>query len=335
MNTISEEKARCVLRHQLVGPVECDQVALDCALLRSCLWALSGGTTPVHVLRLLNLATSLEYAEMDVRPRIRETLEELADAGDVVELANGRWLPAPTREVRLETSDDVRLVIGGVPTSLLPSDISSKLENNGVYRRTRGDFVAKQLSLPGESRESWMGESPDDLRGWTKASFEGRFEACREEGRYFFFYAPELYHASTPQALRWTERPDKLSGRYLCRHDLPFGLRRYYAGEIIAGKLTRILALRVSDLRRVMYGLDLLAGKAVTVEETRRGDGIGIVLKSELPKPERRLFAALGMLTFRDENYYPRTWHFPGRYAAEVRSRLDALGIQVSAKAGR
>src|ERR1035441_2110806 len=88
---VSEKEARAVVRQQLIGPGECDQVAADCALLRSCVWALTGGNRPVHVLRLLNFATSLDSSDEAIRPRIKESLEELADAGDLVELANGRW----------------------------------------------------------------------------------------------------------------------------------------------------------------------------------------------------------------------------------------------------
>jgi hypothetical protein len=180
-----------------------------------------------------------------------------------------------------------------------------------------------------------MGEAPEDLAAWTKAAFHGPFEAARDESRYFYFYAPELFHAQTPQALRWTELPDKLSGAYLCRHELPFGLRRHYAGQIEKGKLMRIKLMQVSDLRRLQYGLDLLAGKPVGVEEVSRGGESAVILKSELPKPEQRLFGALGRLTFADENYYPRTWHFPACYAPEVRSRLSALGIRVFSRTGR
>src|SRR6185437_1637859 len=52
----SAEEAGNLIREQLVGTAKCDQVATDCALLRSCVWALTGGERPVHVLKLLNLA---------------------------------------------------------------------------------------------------------------------------------------------------------------------------------------------------------------------------------------------------------------------------------------
>jgi hypothetical protein len=75
-----------------------------CALLRSCLWALTRQGTPTHVLRLLNLAVDVAAARdgqaprTDLRDELRQSLEDLADAGDAVSLAEGHWLPAAARE---------------------------------------------------------------------------------------------------------------------------------------------------------------------------------------------------------------------------------------------
>jgi hypothetical protein len=194
----------------------------------------------------------------------------------------------------------------------------------------KGEHLSKELGLPIEGRASWMGKSPSDLHNWTERTFEGLYEAYRDEPLHI--YAPELFASSKPQANRWVERPEKLSGRYLCRLDLPFGLRRFFGVEIVTGKLTRIRSIRCGDLRRLYYGLDAIAGKSVTVDETELNGELVIVLKSELPKPELRLFAALGRLTVPEDGYYPRTWRFPIGYAPEVRSRLAALGIQISRK---
>ena len=333
LQAISESDAHEVLREQLVGSGECDQLAEDCARIRSCLWALSGGDQPVHVLRLLNLVAAGEDTEF--RQRLKEALDELSDAGDVAELANGRWIPAPTRQVLLGTADDARLLVGGVPSSLLPSELRNRIEHYGVFRRLKGAHVATQLGVPSEERSSWLGEAPEELIDWTRSVFEGQYEAARDEERYLQYYAPELFAPNTPQAIRWTPRPDKLSGRYLAEQTLAFGMKRYLAVEVVGGRLTRLMVLRCADLRRLKYGLDLLADKPVAVEERDRGESVDFVLKSELPRPERRFFAALGTLTVSEEGYYPRTWHFPKQYGAEVRSRLSALGIRLFARAGR
>ena len=326
---VSEQEAHALLKQQLVGSGSCDQLAADCALLRSCVWALTGGTRPVHILRLLNLASSFGTSGEDIRPRIKESLEELSEAGDLAELANGRWLPAPTRQVPLETTDDTRLIVGGLPTSLLPSRLTLGLEHHGPFRETKGGYLAQELSLPTEDRASWMGMAPDSLEEWTRKAFEGKYESWRGQDGQLSIYAPELFSSATPQLFRWVERPDKLSGRYLSRQTLSFGLTRQHVVEIVSGKLTQFMTLPGEDPRRLMYGLDILAGKSVGVQESENQAALEIILKSELPKPERRFFAALGRLTVPEDKYYPRIWRFPRVYAPEVRSRLTALGIRL------
>jgi hypothetical protein len=325
-----------------VGTAECDQVAIDCALLRSCVWALTGGERPVHVLKLLNLAVDIspdsiladdEMRSADTRSRLRTCLDELTEAGDLVSLANGRWLPAPMREVRLGSADDARLLVGGFPTSLLPSELSVEVHHNGAFRRTMGERLARELALPLESYDSWVGPFPGDLKAWTQSVFKGDYEAFTEvnDGRQFSLYAPPNARQGALQAKRWVDRPEKLAGRFLGRRDLPFGIRQYRAVEVVSGVIVRVMIpqLGTGDLRRLMYGLDALAGNPVLVENDTRGDEFVIVLGSEVPRPERRLFAALGTLTVPVDKYYPRTWRFPRKYTGEISSRLSALGVRL------
>ena len=282
MHLISIEEASAFVRQQLVGTADCDELAIDCGLLRSCLWALSGGTRPVHSLRLLNLALEsspdavISGGENDsaIRFRLRSSLNELADAGDVVSMANGRWLPAPTREVRLGTPDDARLLVGGFPTSLLPSGLAGTVRHHGAFRRVTGGVLAKELALPGELYDSWVGAGPPDLRGWTQSVLEGDYEAFTEgnDGRQFSVYAPQGAQQGTPQYKRWIDRPEKLSGRFLGRRDLAFGMRQYRAVEVVGGRVVRLMSLKLGsgDLRRLMYGLYALAGNSVRIEHENR-----------------------------------------------------------------
>ncbi len=345
MRVISAEKAGALLREQLLGTADhSDQLAIDCALLRSCLWSLSGGQRPVHSLRLLNLAVECSPAGLntesengsDVRLRLRNALSELEGAGDVVSLANGRWLPAPTRDVKLGTADDTRLLVGGLPTSVLPAELSAKVRHHGAFRRTTGGVVARELGLPKESRDSWIGAGPADIRAWTESIFEGDYEAFtdgNDSGR-FSVYAPESARPGTPQYRRWVDRPEKLSGRFLGRRDVAFGMRQYRAVEVDRGRISQLMRLRLGagDLRRLMYGLDALAKNPVTVDYDIAGEEISVVLRSEIPGPEQRLFAALGQLSFPDEKYYPRNWRFPRHYGAEIHARLTSLCVQLVKK---
>jgi hypothetical protein len=335
LRAITETQAHIIIARQLTGSEACDQVAEDCALLRSCAWALTDGVRPVHVLRLLNLASTLQFSGDASRARLKEALEELSECGDLAEMSNGQWLPAPTREVRLGTADDMRLLVGGFPTSLLAVEYASQIEHTGPHRRLRGDTLQRELDLPSQSLDAWMGHAPEDLREWTLSALRGNYEHYRPTGRSIEVYAPELSSASTPQAFRWVERTDKLAGTYLSREEVTFRGKRYLAAEVAKGQIAGIRTMPSTDFRRLMYGLDLLAAKPVGVEEILGPVEASFILKSELPQAEQRLFAALGRLLVSEGKYYPRTWIFNQELVVEIRKRLAKLGVRTFVRAQR
>ena len=335
LQAVTEIEAHTILARELTGSEACDQIAEDCALLRSCVWALTDGVHPVHVLRLLNLASTLHFTGDASRGKLKEALQDLSECGDLVEMANGQWLPAPTREVRLGTADDMRLAVGGFPTSLLSAEHAAQIEHTGPYRRVRGEALSKELGLPQQSLESWIGHAPEDLREWTQSAMPGNYEQHRPTGRTIEIYAPELSPVSTPQMFRWVDRTDKLSGIYLAREELPFGGKRHYAVKIAKGQISGIRTMPPIDLRRLMYGLDLLAEKSVTVEEISGLAGASFVLKSVLPQAEQRLFAALGQLAVPEGKYYPQTWTFHQEHAVEIKKRLAKLAVSTFVRAHR
>lgn len=332
---ITEAEAHAILTRQLTASETCDQVAEDCALLRSCAWALTDGVRPVHVLRLLNLASTLHFSGDVSRARLKEALGELSECGDLAELSGGQWVPAPAREVLLGTADDMRLLVGGLPTSLLSVEQASQIEHTGPYRKLKGDALSRELDLVPQSLDAWTGHVPDDLREWTRSALRGNYERYRPTGRSIDVYAPELSPASTPQAFRWVERTDKLDGAHLSREELPFGGRRYLAAQIAKGEISGIRTMPPTDFRRLMYGLDLLAAKPVTVEEIPGSLETSFILKSELPQPEQRLFGALGRLVVSEGKYYPRNWTFHHDHAVELKKRLAQLGVSTFVRTAR
>jgi hypothetical protein len=334
---ITSTQAHAIITRQLTGSEACDPVAEDCALLRTCAWALTDGIHPVHVLRLLNLASTIQFSGEATRARLKEGLEELSECGDLAELSNGQWLPAPTREVRLGTEDDMRLLVGGFPTSLLSVEHALQIEHTGPYRRLRGDTLSRDLYLLSQSLASWMGHAQEDVREWTLSTLRGsgNYEHYRPSGRSIEIYAPELSSASTPQAFRWVERTDKLAGTYLSREEVPFRGKRYFVVEVAKGQIAGIRAMPPMDFRRLMYGLDLLAAKAVAVEEIPGPRETTFILKSELPQPEQRLLAALGRLLVSKGRYYPRNWTFDQEHAVEIKKRLAKLGVSTFVRAHR
>jgi hypothetical protein len=335
LQAITEVEAHTILARELTGSEACDRIAEDCALLRSCAWALTDGVHPVHILRLLNLASTLHLAGDASRGKLKEALQALSECGDLAELSNGQWLPALTREVRLGTADDMRLLVGGFPTSLLTAERAAQIEHIGPYRRVRGDALSKELELPQQSLVAWMGHAPDDLREWTQSALPNNYERHRPTGQSIEIYAPELSAASTPQMFRWVDRLDKLSGIYLSREELPFGGKRHYAVKIAKGQISGIRTMPPIDLRRLMYGLDLLAEKPVIVEEVSGLADTSFVLKSVLPQAEQRLFAALGQWAVPEGKYYPQTWTFHQEHAGDIKKRLATLGISTFVRTHR
>ncbi len=335
LRAITDTEAHGILARELTGHETCDKVAEDCALLRSCAWALTDGVRPVHILRLLNLASTLHFSGESARAQLKDALDELSECGDLAELSSGQWLPAPTREVRLRTGDDMRLLVGGLPTSLLSVEHATQIEHTGPYRRLLGDTLPKALNLASQSLEAWMGHAPEDLREWTQSALRGNYERYRPIGRTIEVYAPELFPASKPQLLRWVDRTDRLAGTYLSREELPFGGKRYIAVEIVKGQIGGIMAMPPTDFRRLMYGLDLLAGKPVVVEEIPSRFETAFVLRSELPQAEQRLLAALGRLVVPEGKYYPRNWAFHQEHAEEIKKRLAKLGVSTFVRTHR
>src|SRR5713226_8462397 len=123
---MSREAARAAVADSLgLSAAVAKPEILRFEVLRALTWALTSGTQPVHILRLLNRATSIMSPLLEttddrqVRSELREGLDALADAGDLVELEGGLWLPATTRIVRLRYGDS-HLLVGGIPSRLLP-----------------------------------------------------------------------------------------------------------------------------------------------------------------------------------------------------------------------
>jgi hypothetical protein len=131
------------------------------------------------------------------------------------------------------------------------------------------------------------------------------------------------------------ERTDKLAGTYLSREEVPFRGKRYFVVEVAKGQIAGIRAMPPMDFRRLMYGLDLLAAKAVAVEEIPGPRETTFILKSELPQPEQRLLAALGRLLVSKGRYYPRNWTFDQEHAVEIKKRLAKLGVSTFVRAHR
>jgi hypothetical protein len=338
LEVLTPAQAHTVLARELGGVDLSDVWTLDCVVLRSVLWALTDGVRSVHTLRILNRATALVLAlptstpdERLVRARLRDSLEELSEVGDAVELGQGLWLPGSLREVELGSHSE-HLLVGGLPTGLLPEQLRGTVVHHGASRRVRGEALRHILALPVEPLSSWARAPVESLREWAESLLDTELPPYvpPREGAVLRIYAPERAKHRGSQGKRWVDSAEGLSGRYLAYRTRVFGVREYRIVEVAEGNVVGSgAALLPGEARRLMYALDARAGKAVSVRWEERGGETRVTLWSELPRSEQRLFAALGtLLPNPDDTYYPRVWVFSA-HRELVLERLRRLEVQL------
>ena len=336
LDFIKRRDAETIRGEKLIGGNCLDETAQDYAILRSCLWALWRDRGPVHSTRIVNLAIEVSGQSAVGRAKqerilFRQALEELSEVGDVVSLPQGRWLPANTREVIFESEEEERLIVGGLPSSVLPADLRKTIVHYGPYRRTNSHTLVEALQLPKESLESWAGVPKEGLDLWCKDIMGKELAVYTEspDGFKMSLYTPSQFDSRKPQFFRWRAPRTDVSGRFLARRERMFGGCEFRIVEVSKGKVERSGSfLRPGEARRLMYGIDSESDRPVEVVVQRERGSLIVILSSEVPRSEQRLFGALGTLK-ESEVSYPRTWQFAERYQSVVLERLRSLKVKL------
>jgi hypothetical protein len=315
--------------------------------LRSALWSSSNaGNMPVYVTRLLGVTEPLimadpEFAKsrisradegVESRDVLRESLEEMELIGDLARLPGGYWLPSPLRVVPLHAVNRW-LLISGRPTWALPKDLVKNLEYTGVARFSKESIAA----LPTQSEENWCRLPKGNVDKWAASTIERadlqQFDDPEIEFEFYAAGVPGVYGASDGfQLRRWTRGGASLpDGRYLVRQRLFRGRTHHAIAEVRNGRTVATGSMDTEvDVRRLMYGIDLLRGCPVSVRVARQSDSSRFVLSNEVPRAEHRLLTALGTLQIpADGKYYPRVWTCAERYGAQIERTLTRLGVRV------
>jgi hypothetical protein len=324
------------LSRSLVGSHVADPVSLNCELVRSVLWATTR-QAPVHINRLLNVVVDLGLAfasdadEDTTRRHLRDTLDELAEFGDVIELDQGRWSATAPRIIDLGPASDEHLLLGGVPTSVLPDTVRAAISHREVLRFVRGPELARALALPIDPLDAWLATPSLPLRDWARALLAtplGPYTAA-VDGSSLLLYAPQATKRRT-QSGRWARPAPGMNGRYLGERTRFHGGVESRLVELHDGVTTASgNVLMPGERRRLMYAFDAFADRQVDATIHRDADQVRLVLWSEVPSAERRFLSLVGKVSAGIDHYYPRTWHFPRRWEPEVRRRLEALEIRL------
>jgi len=348
------------IKEDLVGPhaIQASLEALAAEVIRVAVWALcahgqksSFSEASITTRRLLELARAMWASITDATKGGnaakdtnygnepgrnveigRELLDTLAEQGDMFALSGGRWLPAPLRFVPVTPTH--HLLVGGMPTHLLPHALLRTLRLHGSFRYVESITISSLQQGSGptiqwqfQSLQRWLGSTQtlDDLIRY----FDGQ-ELLTVAHQNVSETSLEAYVASDdkPQLLRWRSLDQVTDERYLLRTSTPWGAYQYSIGLLSNRRLTQQSAgLWRIDIRRLCYTLDKRAGKPTSVKwnELQRE----LILRSELPGRERKFLSSVGTLQENaDGNYYPRRWIITMDFAP-VFTMLEDLGIQI------
>ncbi len=299
-------------------------------LLRALAWALTGGARPVHIVRLLNraidLATNLGGTGLEpefLREVLRSELQSLAAAGDLAELDSGLWLPAPTRLVEVGEGVEFSLLVGGIPSRMLAEAVRIDVSRNGPFRLLKRRAAAL-LSYPLEPLSEWARKPNEPLDAWGRYLLDSDIPEFTEtqDGAKLELYLPARANRGAPQFKRWYERYEDAKGRFIARRIRVYGAREYRIVEVDRKRVTRSGAILTRhEARRLMYAVDSAANNPTRAKWMARGEGGDLVLTSELPESERRIFGAMGVFEPNPERVYERRWTF----SAHGRQILDTL----------
>ncbi len=343
LHTSSQKAARLNVLHTLGFAEQAMQPAvgpmLYAEIVRTVLWAhWRSQEKPVYSTRLIHaVMRSLlpwhcnDDSQDEIKQRLDETLLELAIIGDIASLPGGYWIPTPLRIVNLPDAKHW-LVLGGMPTHLLPSSLHAVLEHNGTARFLTSLPDEQKPDIDHQPYQEWLRTPDQAIDQWTSTVLDT--VVLNPAGEISIdVYAPAKARGGSYQYERWTKQIGKLSsGRYLARIVRRRNSPAYMIAQIDNG---RPVALGVPDLgegdiRRLMYGLDRHAHNPVRIMAKRHSTYWTLTLRSALPYAEHRLLLALGTLRTRDDGkYYPRWWDVPVRYFSQVYRALIDLGAAV------
>lgn len=279
---------------------------------------------------------------------VRRILESLSDLRDVIELDNGYWLPTPLRLIQLPEREKV-FIIGGGATSELQNKIKlgTEVKYSGLIRYLERKELPKQIledKAWWQSYEDWLGTIPKDIRDWTKASLTDarqRLSPSASNLTNFEVYFPPA-RGNSLQYFRWIHFEDlsrtlaTLPGDVvLCRTVLQgfqINPTKYWFGTIAMNGLKTEAPVLQQNIRRLLYGLDLIYNSPT--QAFLEPDGV-IILKNWLPPEERRLFLALGQDVSPNPDRLPLNYRFNSEWQEFIISVLKNLGIRILEKEDR
>lgn len=337
----SEAQFKADFEKSIIANGKEGQESVEYEILRNLIWGLSTIRGSVHILKILNTSSTVSQkmglADLgseagQCRARLKIEVGEMEEMGDLVDLGEGQWKPGPVRLIEIDKATDACFFTGGFPTSLLPSEMQPDISYRGALRignkKILGEFFKSKLW----NLETWAGIPEDNIEAWLEniSNLEHRVESEEKNIDSIKIYRPENSRISSYQTSRWTDLRQSLTGKYLIEKVRPFGIHEFKIAEFISGEIVAYgNNLRFGDARRAMYAFDTKTKNPVMVNLDCGAEEFIVLLNSEIPGPERRLFTALGRLVNQGANYYPRMWKFTNEYKPKILTVIERLGVNI------
>lgn len=312
----------------------CPLASSQFEILRATVWSVAAPAGEVHVNRLLSaalptwrlLSERSTASEEALRGELRAALSTLEDSGDLLDMRGGYWGPATARLVELPAGAG-HLLIGGVPSSLLPIEFDA-VRYHGPHRHLAKLGPELAAALPVEEFASWSRVPNAKLQEWDREVTDSleRIPYSPTNEQAFEFYAPASSRPGTPQFRRWSDSAGNTTGTLLGRRMRLYGAREYRLVDVRAGRIVGACDLQGVDVRRLMYARDLVAKNPVRARRLHAGERSEWSFTSELPRAEQRAFAAFGTLTIPNDRPFERRWAF-ARNEEVALGMLHDLGI--------
>ena len=278
------------------------------------------GSSPVHFHRIAHLLRFHQDGKA-----VLENLSRLAILGEVYRLAHGYWYPCSTRCISL---GPVLLVASALPNNDLSLSLGPGIRMGGLMRIVDSappTFLA-------QSFESWT-QAPKSTRVWTHHNMSVARDNMRptsiDTGTVDIHVSASDSRGRQVQAgwLRLSELPESFEKTLTSPASEP---REPFIDILSRNAGSRVwkreAAIDPKDVRRLRFGLDLIAGRRLSVPVRVTRESYTFDLRRRLPTEER----VLDGLTAQS-----RTDNFRISYTCEmnllklISSLLAAIGIDL------
>lgn len=340
VSRIDELKSREIVRDQLFLSDGASASSVLAETVRSSIWSHQPQDAkplqPVHRHRIVATGVSsaawlLKVDTNVARDLLSRTIDELVVIGELDRASNGYFLPTPVRWVDIP-GEDRKLLVGGVPTRVLPPTIRAGVRQRHFVREGEGEGEIVSQTL-----DSWINRPTGELDDWLRKLLQTEEVNARPIEMPILARAEWQMYPSQPHRYQYHRWESLASAR-----KLPLGV---FLGRIKNGfsvsswgllwsdamgcSLSEISSQEV-DVRRVMHALDQNYGWPTTTTIRRGSAWDELVCANELPKAEQRFLNAISERVINQgDAFYPRRWVLPKGYEEPVKDMLVTLGVSL------